>query len=140
MCAGKKKLSKLKRSIMKKTILFSLFAAALVTTSYAQTWHDLTDEQKLMKLQSFRAANQKYLKDSLHLTATQMKDLDNVNICFLSTLDRIDRYAKDDAAKDKYAQALWDVRWAQVDAIMGADKHLRYAEYLKAKIEKAGKK
>jgi hypothetical protein len=125
---------------MKKTILFSVFAIAIVATSYAQTWHELTDEQKLMKLQSFRAANQKYLKDSLHLTQTQMKDLDNVNICFLSTLDRIDRYAKDDAAKDKYAQALWDVRWAQVDAIMGADKHLRYAEYLKAKIEKAGKK
>ena len=125
---------------MKKTILSSVFAIAIAATSYAQTWHELTDEQKLMKLQSFRAANQKYLKDSLHLTATQMKDLDNVNVCFLSTLDRIDRYAKDDAAKDKYAQALWDVRWAQVDAIMGADKHLRYAEYLKAKIEKAGKK
>ena len=122
---------------MNKTMFLILIGLAAVCTCYAQTsWKDLTDEEKVMKLKSFRGDNQKYLKDSLHLSQTQMSDLDNVNICFLSTLDRIDRYAKDDATKEKYAQALWDVRWAQVDAIMGKDKHERYAAYLERKIEK----
>jgi hypothetical protein len=125
---------------MKKAILLIVIIIAAVKGTHAQKWAELTDEQKLTKLQSFRADNQKYLKDSLHLTKTQMTDIDNVNVCFLSTLDRIDRYAKDAAAKEKYAQALWDVRWAQLDAIMGADKHLKYAKYLKAKVEKAESK
>jgi hypothetical protein len=122
---------------MKKAIIFVAVCLLALSKVNAQKWEELTDEQKLTKLKSFRDANQKYLKDSLHLTATQIKDLDNVNVCFLSTLDRIDRYAKDDATKEKYADALWDVRWAQVDAIMGKDKHEKYAAYLKAKIEKA---
>jgi hypothetical protein len=135
----RRNLSILKPGNMKKTILLCMLAIATVATGYAQKWHDLTDEEKLMKLKSFRAENQKYLKDSLHLSTTQMTDLDDVNVCFLSTLDRIERYAKDEAAKDKYAQALWDVRWAQVDAIMGVDKHMKYANYLKAKLEKLEK-
>jgi|SRR5215470_12620712 len=126
---------------MKKTILFGLIVLTTSGICYAQTsWKQLTDEEKVMKLQSFRADNQKYLKDSLHLSQTQMSDIDNVNICFLSTLDRIDRYGKDEASKDKYAEALWEVRWAQVDAIMGKEKHDRYAAYLERKIEKAMKK
>jgi len=123
---------------MKRTILFIIIVVTSATT-YAQSWKDLTDEEKVMKLQSFRADNQKYLKDSLHLTQTQMTDFDNVNVCFLSTLDRIKRYVKDDATKEKYAQALWDVRWAQVDGIIGKDKHDRYAAYLERKIEKLEK-
>lgn len=122
---------------MKKAIIFIVVCLLALSKVNAQKWEELTDEQKLTKLKSFRDANQKYLKDSLHLTPTQMKDLDNVNVCFLSTLDRIERYAKDDATKEKYGDALWEVRWAQVDAIMGKDKHEKYASYLKAKIEKA---
>lgn len=124
---------------MKNRILFIVICLITVTMANAQKdkWEQLTDEQKLMKLQSFRAENQKYLKDSLKLTSTQMSDVDNVNVCFLSTLDRIDRYAKDDATKEKYAEALWEVRWAQVDAIMGKDKHDKYAAYMQAKLEKA---
>jgi hypothetical protein len=115
---------------------FFLIAICLVTasTTYAQKWEELTDEKKIEKLKSFRTENQKFLKDSLHLTPTQITDLDNLNLCFLSTLDRIDRYAKDDETKEKYAEALWEVRWVQVDAIMGKDKHGRYADYLKRKI------
>ncbi len=123
---------------MKKIILFSalyLLAAAV----HGQKWDDLSDEQKLMKLKSFRADNQKYLKDSLKLTQTQMDDIDNVNICYLSTLDRVNRYAKDDETKNKIADFVSDARWAQVDAIMGADKHERYMEFIKRKIEKAQK-
>lgn len=119
---------------MKTTIFFIVMGILTATIANAQKWDELSDEKKLAKLKSFRADNQKYLKDSLKLTATQMKDLDNLNVCFLSTLDRIDRYAKDDETKEKYAEALWEVRWAQVDAIMGKEKHEKYADYLKRKI------
>jgi len=122
---------------MKTTILFIVMSMLTSTVTNAQKWDELSDENKLAKLKSFRGENQKYMKDSLKLTATQMKDLDNLNVCFLSTLDRIDRYAKDDQTKEKYAEALWEVRWAQVDAIIGKEKHDRYAAYLKRKIEKA---
>jgi len=122
---------------MKKVILSIAILLVSAVAVNAQKWEELTDEQKLTKLKSFREDNQKYLKTTLGMTPTQMKDIDNVNACFLSTLDRIERYAKDDATKEKYADALWEVRWAQLDAIMGKDKHEKYAEYLKAKIEKA---
>jgi hypothetical protein len=122
---------------MKKKMLIVVVSLLGLTTVRAQKWSDLTKEEKIMKAQAFRADNQKYLKDSLGLTQTQMDDIDNVNICFLSTLDRIDRYGKDDATKEKYAKAVADARWAQVDAIMGPEKHERYAAYIKAKLKKA---
>jgi hypothetical protein len=124
---------------MKKMILIAAVSLLGLTAIRAQKWSDLTKEEKIMKAKEFRADNQKYLKDSLGMTQTQMDDIDNVNICFLSTLDRIDRYAKDDATKEKYAKAVEEARWAQVDAIMGADKHKQYAEYIKAKLKKASK-
>jgi len=122
---------------MKRTTFFMVICLIAATAVRSQKWSDLSDEQKEMKLKSFRDANQKYLKDSLHLTQTQMTDLDNVNVCFLSTLDRIDRYVKSDEDKEKYADAVWNARWAQVDAIMGKDKHEQYAAYMKRKIEAA---
>jgi len=108
------------------------FLCATVTN--AQKWEELSDEQKLSKLKSFRAENQKYMKDSLRLTPVQMNDIDNLNLCFLSTLDRIGRYAKEEQTKEEYADALWEVRWAQMDAIIGKEKHERYAAYIKRKI------
>jgi hypothetical protein len=125
---------------MKKVILFFSVLMAVFTATNAQKWDELTEEQKLSKAKSFREDNQKYLKNTLGMTQTQLSDIDNVNLCFLSTLDRIDRYAKDDATKEKYADALWEVRWAQLDAIMGKEKHEKFAEYLKAKVDKAMKK
>lgn len=121
---------------MKRTILF-IMACVMSAAVNAQKWSELTDEQKMMKLKSFRADNQNYLKNTLGMTQQQMTDIDNVNVCYLSTLDRISRYAKDDAAKEKYADAVSQGRWAQLDAIMGADKHEQYAKYLKDKLEKA---
>ena|SRR5688572_3417162 len=122
-----------------KYFIIAICLMAATVTS-AQKWDDLSDEQKLSKLKSFRADNQKYLKDTLRLTQTQMTDLDNLNACFLSTLDRVDRYAKDDKTKEEYAEALWEVRWAQVDAIMGKEKHEKYAAYIKRKIAQAADK
>jgi len=123
---------------MKKTILFIVICISAVAAN-AQKWSEMTDEQKMMKLKSFRADNQAYLKNTLGMTQQQMRDMDNVNIWYLSTLDRISRYAKDDTTKEKYADAITQGRWAQLDAIMGADKHEQYAKYLKDKIEKADK-
>jgi len=122
---------------MKKAILL-MIVCVIAAIANAQKWSELSDEQKIMKLKSFRADNQNYLKNTLGMTQQQMTDIDNVNICYLSTLDRISRYAKDDAAREKYADAISQGRWAQLDAIMGADKHEQYAKYLKDKIEKAG--
>ena len=122
---------------MKRAIFFMVVCLVIATVARSQKWSDLSDEQKEMKLKSFREVNQKYLKDSLHLTQTQMTDIDNVNICFLSTLDRIDRYVKADADREKYADAVSQARWAQLDAIMGKDKHDQYAAFMKRRIEEA---
>lgn len=122
---------------MKRVLFLIAMSVVMFNAAFAQSWSELTDEQKLMKLKSFREENQKYLKGTLQMTQTQLDDIDNVNICFLSTLDRINRYAKDQATKEKVAQALWDARWAQLDAIMGVDKHNKYAEYMKQKLEKS---
>ena len=121
-----------------RTLIFSIVIFLLsATTTHAQKWEELSYEQKLGKLKTFRGENQKYLKDSLKLTTTQITDLDNLNICFLSTLDRFERYVKDNEKKEDYAEALWEVRWAQVDAIMGEDKHAKYASYIERKIDDA---
>jgi hypothetical protein len=123
---------------MKSRILLLIVCLLAVTTTFAQKkWEELTDEQKLTQLKSFRDDNQKFLKDTLKLKSTQMTDLDNLNLCFLSTLDRVDRYGKDQAKKEQYAEALWQVRWAQVDAIMGKEKHDKYAAYIKRKLTAA---
>ena len=121
---------------MKATILFVLACMTMISVS-AQNWKDLTQEQKIMKAKEFRADNQKYLKTTLGMTQTQLDDIDNVNLCYLSTLDRISRYGKDEANKDKVAEAVSKARWAQLDVIMGADKHKQYAEYIHGKLQKA---
>jgi len=122
---------------MKKAILFVIVCLVALTRINAQTWAELTDEQKVMKLKAFRADNQKYLKETLGMTKTQTDDIDNVNICYLSTLDRINRYGKDDATKEKYAKAVTEARSVQLDAIMGPEKRQQYAEYVVEKIKKA---
>ena len=122
---------------MKPTIVLLAVCMIASFAARSQKWSDLSQEEKVMKAKEFRADNQKYLKEKLGMTATQLSDIDNVNICYLSTLDRISRYGKDDATKDKLADAVSKARWAQLDAIMGADKHKQYAEYVKAKIDKA---
>jgi hypothetical protein len=126
---------------MKAILLATIFFFAACNAAQAQKkWDELTDDQKIEKLKSFRSDNQKYLKNTLAMDDTQLKDIDNVNICYLATLDRIDRYSKDGAKKDEYAEAVSAARWAQLDAIMGADKHKQFAEYIQAKLDKAQKR
>ena len=122
---------------MKPTVLLIAVCMMASFAARSQKWSDLTQEEKTMKAKEFRADNQKYLKTTLGMSEQQMTDIDNVNLCYLSTLDRISRYGKDDATKEKYAKAISDARWAQLEVIMGAEKHKQYSEYVKAKIDKA---
>jgi hypothetical protein len=122
---------------MKKTILFMMICLFVITKVSAQTWDQLTEEQKVMKLKTFRADNQKYLKEKLGMTATQLNDIDNVNLCYLSMLDRINRYGKNEENKEKVAQAATEARSIQLDIIMGEEKHKQYSEYMVEKIKKA---
>ena len=123
---------------MKKTIFIYALLLGSIFTVHAQNWEQLSGEQKMMKAKEFREDNQKYLKETLALTEEQTSDIDNVNLCFLSTLDRIDRYGKTDEDKKKYAKGLMQSRSAQLDAIMGAEKRKQYIGYIQDKLKKAG--
>jgi len=128
----------LKKLTMKKLILFLFIAIAGISIqSKAQKWSDLTDEQKIMQVQSFRDDNQNYLKNTLKLSEEQISDIDAVNICYLSTLDRIQRYGKTDADKEKYAKSITASRSAQLDAIMGVENRKKYQQYVQGKLKKA---
>jgi hypothetical protein len=122
---------------MKKAILFMVVCLVALTGLNAQTWDELSEEQKMMKLKDFRADNQKFLKEKLGMTKTQLDDIDNVNICYLAMLDRIDRYGKDEANKEKVAQAATEARSIQLDIIMGEDKRKQFSDYVAEKIKKA---
>jgi hypothetical protein len=122
---------------MKKLMI--LFVICFVTAGAVngQKWTDLTDEQKNMKLQEFRDDNQNYLKNTLKMTEQQRADIDAVNLCFLSQLDLIDRYGKDDAGKEKAAKTAVQARNSLLDGIMGADNRKKFQEYVQAKLKKA---
>ena len=124
---------------MKHKLILLMAICLVALTGYAQKWAELSDEQKLMKLKTFRAENQKYMKDSLKLTPTQINDIDNINLCYLATLDRIVRYGKDDERKEELAEAVSKARWVQIDAIIGEEKHDKYAAYLERRIAKLKK-
>ena len=128
----------IKKLAMKKMILFLFIAITGFTLqTKAQKWSELTDEQKVMKAQAFRDDNQNYLKNTLKLTEEQTSDIDAVNICYLSTLDRIQRYGKTDADKEKYAKSVTSARSAQLDAIMGVENRKKYQQYVQGKLKKA---
>ena len=119
-----------------KKYFFILVAMLLVLSApaFAQKWSTLSKEEKVMKLQSFIEDNHKYMKDSLTLSEEQMTDADNVNICYLTTLDRINRYAKTDADKEKYAKSATESRAKQLEAIMGPDNYKKFRKYVEGKL------
>jgi hypothetical protein len=123
--------------IMKKGIGLFIVFVCLASIGYAQKWKDLNEEQKWSKVQEFREDNQKYLKSTLGMTDQQVEDVDAVNACFLSNLDLVARYGKDDAAKEKYAKSLVNARSTALDAIMGPEKRKQFQAYVKGKLEKA---
>jgi hypothetical protein len=120
-----------------KKLLLLLVVMLMVSATQAQKWADLSDEQKISQLQDFRADNQKYLKETLKLSDEQVTDIDNVNLAFLAALDRIGRYGKDDATKEKWAKTAIAARSSQLDVIMGAEKRKKLQDYVAAKLKKA---
>jgi hypothetical protein len=122
---------------MKKIFILLLISVSFAGMANAQKWADLSNEQKLSKLKDFREDNQKYLKNTLGMSQDQLDDVDNVNICFLGALDRIDRYGKDDAGKEKWAKSAVQARGAQLDAIMGTEKRKQFQSYVEGKLKKA---
>jgi len=114
-------------------VLFvSMLGVGLVNAQ--SSWDDLTKEEKLSKAKKFRADNQNYLKNTLGLNDEQISDIDNVNVCYLSTLDRISRYAPTDEAKEEAAQAVTAARSIQLDAIMGPENREKFMEYVAGKL------
>ena len=122
-----------------KKYLFNLVAMLLVlsVSSFAQKWADLSNEEKVMKAKSFTEDNHKYMKETLKLSEEQISDADNVNVCYLTTLDRINRYGKTDADKEKYAKSATESRAKQLEAIMGTDNYGKYKKYVGDKVKKA---
>jgi hypothetical protein len=131
----------MKKVLFLFAVLFSVATAAQAQKSTAASkWSQLTDEEKIMKAQGFREDNQAFLKDKLKLSDDQRNDIDNVNLCYIASLDRIDRYGKDDATKEKWAKTATAARGAQLDVIMGPENHKKYQDYVVAKVKKAAGK
>lgn len=120
---------------MKKIILVVITIAFSANLSFAQSFADLSKEDKLMKMKEFRADNQNFLRD-MGLTDDQLSDIDDVNVCYLTTLDRIDRYGTDEEKKTQFAKAATAARSMQLDAIMGQENRQKYMEYVMGKLEK----
>ena len=111
--------------------VFILFAGGTIT---AQSWSDMTKEEKLMSAKKFQTDNQNYLRNTLGLNDDQINDINNVNACYLSTLDRIGRYGKTDEVKLEAAKAVTAARSVQLDAIMGPEKRDQFMEYVGGKL------
>ena len=122
-----------------KKYFFNIVAMLLIfsVSAFAQKWADLSNEEKVMKAKSFTEDNHKYMKETLKLSEEQISDADNVNVCYLTTLDRINRYGKTDADKEKYAKSATDSRAKQLEAIMGTDNYGKYKKYVGDKLKKA---
>ena len=118
-------------------VLFSITSAVQAQKAAAPKWSQLSAEEKLLKAQDFREDNQAFLKDKLKLSDDQRNDIDNINLCYIASLDRIDRYGKDDATKEKWAKAATAARGSQLDVIMGPENHKKYQDYVVGKLKKA---
>ncbi len=90
-----------------------------------------------MKLSSFRDDNQKFLKDSLGMTSTQLKSIDSVNSIFMKGLKGIESGPGTDDEKYAKANGIAKTRGEALDKIMGEDKHHRFTQYVYNKLQKA---
>jgi hypothetical protein len=118
-------------------ILLMLLILGAGQSLNAQTWDELTDEQKVMKLQSFMEDNQRYMRETLRLSEDQILDVESVNACFLNNLDVIANYGGSDKERKKYAKSSVKARQKQLQAIMGAENFDKFQTYVAAKLQKA---
>jgi hypothetical protein len=126
---------------MKKVMILLVLITSISVVSFAQTWQEtwsnMTKEEKMMKLSSFRTDNQKFLKDSLGMTSKQLKSIDSVNSIFMKGLKGIENGPGTDDEKFAKAKEIAKKRGADLDGIMGEEKHMRFTQYLYGKLEKA---
>jgi len=118
-------------------LLLMLLVLNISQSLIAQSWDELTDEQKVMKLQSFMQDNQRYMRETLGLTEDQVLDVESVNACFLNNLDVIANYGGSDSERKKYAKSSVKARQKQLQAIMGTEKFEKFQSYVSAKLQKA---
>jgi len=126
---------------MKKAMILLVLITSISMASFGQTWQEtwsnMTKEEKMMKLRSFRDDNQKFLKDSLGMTSKQLMLIDSVNSVFMNGLRSIENGPGTDDEKFDKAKVIAKKRGEDLDSIMGEDKHMRFTQYLYAKLEKA---
>jgi hypothetical protein len=116
--------------------LVTSFSMAFAQT-WQETWSNMTKEEKMMKLRTFRDDNQKFLKDSLGMTSAQLKSIDSVNSDFLKGMNQINKSTGTDDEKLAKAKEIATKRGADLDSIMGVDKHALFTQYLYGKLKKS---
>jgi hypothetical protein len=126
---------------MKKTMILLGLMTSISMVSYAQTWQEtwtqMSIEERMMKLRTFRDENQKFLKDSLGMTSNQLKSIDSVNSIFLNGLKKLEGSTASDDEKLAKAKEIAKKRGEDLDMIMGEQKHHRFTQYLYEKLQKA---
>jgi flagellar biosynthesis protein FliP len=127
---------------MKKVMITLVLVTGFVMTSFAQTtwqetWKEMSKEEKMMQLQKMREDNQHYLKYNLGMTDAQRKSIDSVNQIYMDGLNKIEKSTGTDDEKLAKAQEITKQRGTALDAIMGAEKHKKFSQYVYAKLQKA---
>jgi len=116
--------------------LITSFSMVSFGQTWQQTWSEMTKEEKLGEMKSFRESNQKYLKDSLGMTSHQLHQIDSVNAAFMKGLKPIENGAGTDDQKFDKAKELAAKRATALDDIMGEAKHNQFSQYLERQLKK----
>jgi len=126
---------------MKKEMFLLVLITGISLGTFAQTWQEtwnnMSKEEKMMKMRSFRDANQKFLKDSLGMTSDQLKSIDTTNSNFMKEMRQIEKSNESDDQKLAKAKTLASNRSIELDNIMGKEKHDRFKQYMYEKLQKA---
>src|SRR6185436_15356555 len=95
---------------MKKGMFLLVLITGISLGTFAQTWQEtwnnMSKEEKMMKMRSFRDANQKFLKDSLGMTSDQLKSIDTTNSNFMKEMRQIEKSNESDDQKLAKAKTL----------------------------------
>jgi len=126
---------------MKKGMFLLVLITGISLGTFAQTWQEtwnnMSKEEKMMKMRSFRDANQKFLTDSLGMTSDQLKSIDTTNSNFMKEMRQIEKSNESDDQKLAKAKTLASNRSIELDNIMGKEKHDRFKQYMYEKLQKA---
>jgi hypothetical protein len=125
----------MKKSMILFVLITSISMVSLGQT-WQQTWSDMSKEEKMSHLKSFREGNQKFLKDSLGMTSSQLHSIDSVNSAFMKGLNRISNGPGTEDQKFDKAKEFAAKRGEALDNIMGEEKHNRFSQYLRKELEK----